>query len=199
MVTANRGKILIIEDTSGFRRVYQDVLEAEGYDVIDADDGIWGLQLVMEENPDLVLLDLILPGMHGYEILTELRANPNTKSTPVIVLSSLGEGKDIRQAMDLGADDYAIKGSVAPQDILTKISMILGEAGTAQEVIKYQLSINESVADAPNIAQALKLNSILACPKCRGEIMIELFPENSRNPEQWFSAHFVCSRCNTNI
>ena len=125
MVTANRGKILIIEDTAGFRRVYQDALEAEGYDVVDADDGIWGLQLAIEEKPDVILLDLILPGMHGYDVLTELRANPNTKSIPVIVLSSLGEGKDIRQEQGniqkpLGA---------APEDLYYRPSGRKGQGG----------------------------------------------------------------------
>ncbi|NQT73777.1 MAG: response regulator [Chloroflexi bacterium] len=199
MVTTNRGKILIIEDTAGFRRVYQDVLESEGYDVVDADDGIWGLQLAIEEKPDMVILDLILPGMHGYEVLTELRANPNTKSIPVIVLSSLGDGKDIRRAMDLGANDYSVKGSVAPRDILTKIRLVLNETGTTQEATKYQLSVKETMADASELSLALGLNGSLMCSKCHGEIMAELFPDNSRDPGKWFSAHFVCPRCNTNF
>lgn len=200
MVTANRGKILIIEDTAGFRRVYQDALEAEGYDVIDADDGIWGLQLAMDETPDLVLLDLILPGMHGHEILTELRANPSTESMPVIVFSSMGEGKDIRAAMDLGATDYAVKGSVAPSDILVKIRTALRDSGYKQEETKYQLSVRESVADAPKLVQGLGLSGILACPQCRREIMIELFPDKkSHKPGQWFSAHFMCPHCNRNL
>lgn len=199
MVTTDRGKILIIEDTAGFRRVYQDALEAEGFDVIDADEGTWGLQLAMEEKPDLVLLDLILPGMHGYEILTELRANEITKSIPVIVFSSLGEGKDIRQAMDLGANDYVVKGSVAPRDIITKIRTVLDEAGTKQGITKYQLSLKETMADAVELSLVLGLNGSLICSKCHGEIMAELFPDNSRNPGKWFSAHFMCPRCNTNL
>lgn len=197
MVTANRGKILVIEDTAGFRRVYQDALEAEGYDVVDADDGTWGLQLAMEEKPDLILLDLILPGMHGYEILTELRANSVTKSIPVIVLSSLGEGKDIRQAIDLGANDYAVKGSVAPQDILSKIHIVLSETGTKQEVAKYQLSVKGSIGDASELSRSLGLNGSFICSKCHDEIMVELLPEDLCNPEHSFSAHFMCPRCGT--
>jgi len=191
----SKGTILIVEDVAGYRRVYQDALEANGYEVLDTDDGIWGLQLALDERPDLILLDLILPGMHGFDVLKEIRSNSDTASIPVIVFSALGEGKDIRKAMELGANDYAVKGLVSPQEMLAKIRVILSGSSAKEPVMKYHLAIRELMEDASRLAQDLKFENMLACPHCHGKMVLELFPDSKRTPGNWFSAHFVCSQC----
>ncbi|MCP4614789.1 MAG: response regulator, partial [Planctomycetes bacterium] len=176
-------------------RVYQDALEAEGYEVIDADDGKWGLQLALDEKPDLILLDLILPGMHGFEVLKEIRAHLSTRSIPVIVFSVLGEGKDVRKAMDMGANDYAVKGAVSPREMLSKVHQVLGEAGSIKEEPKYQLTVNQMSADAAPLSRAVGLNDTMICPHCNGEMTLELIHDGARSPGHWFAAHFICPKC----
>ncbi|MCP4613005.1 MAG: response regulator, partial [Planctomycetes bacterium] len=124
-VTNKKDKILIIEDTVGYQRVYHDALEAEGYKVISADNGKQGWELTLKDRPNLILLDLILPEMHGFEVLSKVRSHPNTKAIPVIILSVLGEAKNGKKAIELGANDYAVKGKITPKGVIEKIRILL--------------------------------------------------------------------------
>lgn len=118
-------KILIIEDQAGFRLIYRGVLESDGYEVLEAASGQRGWELAKEETPDMILLDLILPDLSGYEVLKKIRDNENTKDIPIIIFSVLGSGKDIRKGLELGANDYRIKGDSSPTIILEKIRTLL--------------------------------------------------------------------------
>ncbi len=125
MSSTQKGTILIIEDEVGFRRVFQDALTDEGYNVLVAEDGESGWQLAKSQKPDLILLDLVLPKLHGLEVLRNVRADATTKDTPVIVVTVLGEREDIRKGLELGANDYMTKGSYSPSEILRKIRLEL--------------------------------------------------------------------------
>jgi CheY-like chemotaxis protein len=110
--------VLIVEDETVFRLIYRGVLENEGFNVIEADDGKKGWELAKSEKPDLILLDLILPGLTGYEVLEKIRSDEDTKTIPVVVFSVLGESKDIDKAIDLGANYYRTKGIDSPTNIV---------------------------------------------------------------------------------
>ena len=110
--------VLIVEDETVFRLIYRGVLENEGFNVIEADDGKKGWELAKSEKPDLILLDLILPGLTGYEVLEKIRSHEDTKNIPVVVFSVLGESKDIDKAIDLGANYYRTKGIDSPTNIV---------------------------------------------------------------------------------
>ena len=116
--------ILLIEDDAAFRRVYQDMLAA-GCDVLVAEDGESGLQMALSHKPDLILLDLILPRLHGLDVLKKLRAEPSTKGIPVIILTALGEPDDLRMGLELGANSYLVKGFDSPQGVWGKIRTML--------------------------------------------------------------------------
>jgi len=120
-------KVLIIEDDKFLRKVLVRKISAEGYQIVEATDGEKGLKSVEEEKPDLVLLDLVLPEMNGFEVLAKIKKNPNhmISKIPVIVLSNLGEEKDIKKGLELGADDYLIKAYFTPGEILKKIENVL--------------------------------------------------------------------------
>lgn len=120
--------ILIVEDEPGFRRTYSDLFKHYGHSVLEAGDGREGLRMACSENPDLVLLDLVLPELSGYELLEKLRQDPKTKDLPVIIFSVLGEQTDIQKALDLGANDYIIKGFYSPGEVLQKIGGFLAKA-----------------------------------------------------------------------
>jgi len=105
----DKKKILIIEDDKFLLKLYSDKLIREGFNVSMAITGEEGLSKVVQEKPDLVLLDIILPQKNGFEILSALKLNPGLQHIPVIVLTNLGQESDIKTGMDLGAADYLVK------------------------------------------------------------------------------------------
>lgn len=113
-------KILIIEDDVFLNELMAKKLVEEGFDVIKAVNGEEGLELTRQEKPDLILLDLILPGMDGFEILEKIKEEPETSVIPVIILSNLGQREDIEKGFDLGADDYLIKAHFTPDEIVER-------------------------------------------------------------------------------
>lgn len=118
-------KILIIEDDKFLRKLVVRKLMSEGYDVSEAVDGEQGVKKAQTENPDLVLLDLILPGIDGFEVLARIKSDSNTNSIPVIILSNLGQREDIEKGFNLGAVDYLIKAHFTPNEIIEKVSALL--------------------------------------------------------------------------
>jgi DNA-binding response OmpR family regulator len=113
--------ILIIEDDKFLRELMAQKLVKEGYEVSEAVDGEEGIKKVKEENPALVLLDLILPGIDGFEVLTTMKDDPVLSQIPVIILSNLGQRDDVEKGLKLGAVDYLIKAHFTPGEIVEKI------------------------------------------------------------------------------
>lgn len=126
MPTAKKNKILVVEDETFLVKIYSVKLKKEGFDVSIATDGEEAVKLAAEVKPDLILLDLILPKLNGFEALERIRQNPINKSTPVLVLSNLGQEEDIKRAESLGATDYLVKANFSIQDIVAKIKQVLG-------------------------------------------------------------------------
>ncbi len=118
-------KVLIIEDDKLLREMMSRKLEKEGLEVFSVMDGSVAVSKAKEIKPDIVLLDLILPGSNGFEILKELKNSEETKETPVIVLSNLGQKSEIDKGMELGAIDYLVKAHFTPGEVLKKINKIL--------------------------------------------------------------------------
>ena len=101
-------KILLIDDEKQLRSNVSEMLTLEGYEVITANDGLEGLAKAINEYPDLILCDLMMPRIDGYSVLNELRKT-NLSETPFIFLSAKSDRADVRKGMDLGAEDYLIK------------------------------------------------------------------------------------------
>ena len=104
-----KGTILLVEDEDQLRRVMKDLLEREGYSIVEAADGVQALEQVDRHNPDVILLDLNLPGMDGYGVLQQLRSRPSTSTVPVIVLTAKGDEDNEVRVLKLGADDFLTK------------------------------------------------------------------------------------------
>ncbi|MCK4554248.1 response regulator [Candidatus Parcubacteria bacterium] len=122
-MTTNNKKILVVEDDQFLRDLCVKKLNQSGYNVDFAVDGQEGLKKSIKNNPDLILLDLIMPGIDGFDVLQQVRANKNKSiaETPVIILSNLGQKSDIEKALELGASDYLIKAHFTTDDILSKV------------------------------------------------------------------------------
>ena len=114
--------ILIIEDEEVLLRALYIRLKKLGFIISSATDGETGLQVAQRIKPDLILLDLILPKMGGFEVLEVLKADLAFKKIPIIVLSNLGDNKDIKKAKSLGATDYFVKANTKLEVIEKKIS-----------------------------------------------------------------------------
>lgn len=102
-------RIIVIEDETALLKNIVDMLELSGFEVASAEDGQTGLELVMQQPPDLVICDIAMPGMDGYEVLLEIRSNPATVTTPFIFLTARADRPFMRHGMELGADDYLTK------------------------------------------------------------------------------------------
>ncbi|MCK5061809.1 response regulator [Candidatus Parcubacteria bacterium] len=118
-------KIVILEDDRILLKALNIELLSHGFEILSATDGESGLKLISKEKPDLVLLDLIMPKMHGFEILTELKKNKDTKNIPVIILSNLGQDEEVKKGMELGALDYYKKASTDLRELSDKIKKSL--------------------------------------------------------------------------
>ena len=102
-------KILIVEDDPGVLRATSFILEKEGYQIITAQDGLEGLKKAKEDNPDLLILDVMLPGIDGFEICHSLRSEPQTADMPILMFSAKGQESDKATGLKMGADDYITK------------------------------------------------------------------------------------------
>lgn len=115
-------KVFIVEDDEFLRSLTVKRLEKEGYEVDIATDGDSALGKIKEAKPDIILLDLLLPGLSGFEVLKKIREDGPIKGTPVIVFSNLGQREDIEKAKALGVNDFLIKANFTLDDVVMKIS-----------------------------------------------------------------------------
>ena len=120
-------KILIIEDDNFLRLALEKKLKKEGFEVITANDGEEGLQKIITELPDLVLLDIILPKKTGFGFLEDLQKDPNLKSIPIMIVSQLGQPEDIEKGINLGAIEYFVKAKVSLDELVSKIKKFFEE------------------------------------------------------------------------
>ena len=118
-------KILIVEDDKFLRDLIQQKLTKEGFATVTAIDGEEGVKAAQTESPHLILLDLILPGIDGFEVLKQLKEDQKTKSIPIIVLSNLGQKEDMERTLKNGAEDFMVKAHFTPSEIVTKVRATL--------------------------------------------------------------------------
>ena len=127
--TSSKGKtILFIEDESAIQKTFSDALKKEEYEIISALDGEVGLRLAKEKKPDLILLDLVLPKLDGFQVLQSLKSNETTRAIPVIVLTNLEQMEDIQKAIDLGAKTYLVKSNYNLSEVIDMVKKAMEEA-----------------------------------------------------------------------
>ena len=129
MPTSTR-RILLVEDDRFLRRAAETSLKRHGFIVQVAVDGEEALRVAAAERPDLILLDLILPKLPGFEVLRSLKSNPDLASIPVIVLSNLGQDHDVQQAVDLGALSYLVKANLSLEELARRVEEALQGASS---------------------------------------------------------------------
>lgn len=123
-------KIMLVEDDNNLREIYEARLLAEGYEIIAAHDGEEALALAVKEKPDLIISDVMMPKISGFDMLDILRSTPETKNTKVIMMTALSQAEDKTRADKLGADRYLVKSQVTLEDV-AKIAREVLEDGSA--------------------------------------------------------------------
>jgi DNA-binding response OmpR family regulator len=113
-------RILLAEDDRFLRRAAESALKRAGFTVLPAADGEEALRLARAEKPDLVLLDLIMPKLQGFEVLKALKADPTTAMIPVVVLSNLGQDGDVQRALESGAVAYLVKANLSLEELVVR-------------------------------------------------------------------------------
>lgn len=138
-------KILMVDDDKMLIDMYKERLELAGYAVEISRDGEEGLAKVHQTKPDVVLLDIMMPKVNGYEALASIKSDPATKDIPVIILSALMRDVNKAKAVESGADDYIIKSEAMPVDVIKKVEAVLK---------KYNKSVPAENKAAPNNSPA---------------------------------------------
>lgn len=129
----SKSKVLVIEDESDILEVIKYNLEREGHKVIACRDGEEGLSRIRTENPDLVILDLMLPGIDGVEVCQRVKSDPVTNAIPIIMVTAKGEEADVVLGLGIGADDYIAK-PFSPKELVARIKVVLRRGALREKV-----------------------------------------------------------------
>ena len=122
----SKGRILVVDDEIYIVHILDFSLGMKGYEVITALDGEAALEKLKTERPDLIVLDIMMPKLDGYEVCKAIKANPDTAHIPVILLSAKGRNVDQKMGFDVGADDYITK-PFSPRKLVERINQLLGQ------------------------------------------------------------------------
>src|SRR5438876_743179 len=196
----DKGSILIVEDEPDFRRIYRHFLTREGYRIHEAEDGEKAWKVLQTNKPDLILLDLVLPKISGFDVLRQIRADLGTKDIPVVILSGLGKADDIKRSAELGATYHSVKGVESIRDVLQKISLSLAPRSRGGEnTPEYRVRLRDDAGAAAQLRQTLGLEREFRCAECKTETLLELKPDSGRADGHWFSARLFCPNCQKTI
>jgi len=136
-------KIMVVEDDASLREIYGIRIAAEGYDIVSAGDGEEALAMAVREKPDLILADIMMPKISGFDMLDILRSTPETASIKVVMMTALSGDDQRRRGEQLGADRYLVKSQVGIEDMVNAIHDVLGDKSTKAP---------ESISDPANSA-----------------------------------------------
>lgn len=142
-------KILLVEDDASLREIYSIRLTAEGYEVVSAGDGEEALAAAVREKPDLVISDVMMPKISGFDMLDILRQTPETKDIRVIMMTALSSEDQRERGNSLGADRYLVKSQVGIEDVVNAVHEVLNDSGAPVEAAAAPEYAGEPVATAP--------------------------------------------------
>lgn len=140
-------KIMVVEDDAALREIYSIRITAEGYDVVSAGDGEEALAVAVREKPDLILSDVMMPKISGFDMLDILRSTPETANIKVIMMTALSADDQRERGERLGADRYLVKSQVGIEDVINAIHEVLGDKPAATPAP--EVTTPEAVAPAP--------------------------------------------------
>jgi len=183
-----KSKILIAIGDEFTRSVYASVFQAEKFEVLEAKDGKEALNLAKNESPDIILANVFLPEMGGFDLIGALRQTAETQRIPIMIFSQVEREKDKHRALDLGIKDFIVGVLTSPQEVVLRARMHLGE----QKI--YQISVPKDSKSAKELVQDLGYDSELVCPRCGSELRLSLIRDLTKG-KNYFKVSFFCPKC----
>ncbi len=172
-----RGKILVIEDDRDILNLVAWHLKAADYEVLKAEDGISGLDAALRDKPDLIVLDLMLPGMDGLDVCKSLKRSKEAGATPIIMLTARGEEADRIVGLELGADDYVVK-PFSPRELVLRVQAVMRRAavpGRVEDVVSV-----EGIAVDPQAHRVWIDNEEVVLTATEFKLLLELMQNRGR-------------------
>ncbi|MFZ2192887.1 MAG: response regulator [Candidatus Moraniibacteriota bacterium] len=179
-------KILIVDDDESIRSVYADVFKSEGYEVIEATDGVEGMDKATKEIPDIIFTGIMMPRMDGFGLKEGLSKNISTSGIPIVMSSHMGREEDHEKALKMGIKNFFVMGMTTPKEVVTQVNALFDSA-------TYSLKLNSVEMDASRLSNDLKLKEGLRCPDCQEEIVVVLKVVDLEKGE--FNAKIICPKC----
>ena len=140
-------RLLLVEDDNNLREIYAARLEAEGYEVFTAADGEAALTTAIDQKPDLIMLDVMMPKISGFDVLDILRSTPETKHAKIMMMTALSQQSDKERGERLGADRYMVKSQVTLEDVITNVADLLNEESVATQTMADQVAATQVTGD----------------------------------------------------
>ncbi len=189
--------ILIVEDEDLIRDTYARRLSHEGYNVAEARNGREALSQARQKVPQLILLDVMLPDITGFEVLKSLRSDQRLINIPVVLFTNLSQHMDKHQAARLGATDYLVKSEVSPADVVEKVRRLLADTTGQRPIANFALHVDPSQGDASALAALLGYPRDYRCPRCSNRMIVQLYGDFSDPWSRSFRVRLRCPACQT--
>jgi DNA-binding response OmpR family regulator len=180
-------KVLLVDDDDNLRTIYADVFRREGFDVVEANDGVDGLDKATRENPNVIFTGIIMPRMDGFSLKDALAKNVSTAEIPVLMLSHMGREEDRKKASESGIREFIVQGMISPNQVVEKVRAMFGSG-------EYHLQFDSLELDAPRLAGDFHFNPKFECPECMNSKLI-LNLEIIDVEKKHFKARFMCPKC----
>ncbi len=182
-------KILIAIKDDFMRETYLEVFQKEGFTVLKTDKGKTAKDLAVKEKPDIILADIGLSEIGGFELLKTLKEETSTEKIPVIIFAQFEKKEDRIKAIELEAKDLIAAASVSPAEVVRKVKIALGEQRS------YRISILKDLHDARELITDLGYSYDFKCPKCGSDLSLCLIRDLSKG-EKYFILSVICPECN---
>ena len=179
-------KVLIVDDDAPIRMTYVDVFKAEGFEVIEAEDGLEGLNKAIAEKPDVIFTGIIMPKMDGFALKDALAKNVVTVNIPVLMSSHMGREEDRKKALSMGVKEFFVLGMIRPKKVVEEIRSMFSAK-------KYHLSFNSVALDAPRLEADFHFEKDFKCERCNAQRILSL--EITDVIKKEFKARFICPDC----
>lgn len=184
-------KVLLVDDDLNVMEMYSTVFKTAGFQVLEAEDGLEGLDKATKELPDIIFTGIVMPRMDGFSMIKELKKNVATSNIPIMISSHMGREEDQRQATLLGVKEFFVLGMVTPNQVVEKIKSMNFLGGV------YRLSFDSIALDAQKMAKDLGINDKFQCMECNEKMILEIRAE--KNGEIKLEARLICPNCGWSV
>lgn len=184
-------KILIVDDDDNIRDTYASVFKKEGFEVIEAIDGLEGLDKAIKNLPDIIFTGIVMPKMNGFELIESLKKNDSTRDIPIVISSHLGSKEDRLKAESLGAKDFIVRSFYTPYEAVQKIKLILNLNS------EYKIKFNPEELDAEKLTKDMHMVDKFSCFQCKENLVMSI--KFSNIEKRIFTGSFICPKCGKTI